>query len=131
MKLPWSLKQSPTVAFIAGLGGLFTAVQLACAQPWVAGPPAPPYAYFSWWGAVASSADGSRLVGSLEAYTLIYHDGYGFVYPISAPIYVSADAGTTWTQTDSPWTFGELSPLRPTEPIWSPCRRETHMAALA
>jgi len=99
MKLPWYLRQKPAVALIAGLGGVFTVVHLACAQPWAAGPPAPQLGGdFTWWSALAGSADGSRLVGALAAvYFSYYYSGFN-----PAPIYISTNAGASWTPTSCP-----------------------------
>ena len=43
MKRPWYMRPRPAVVLVAGLGGLFTLVDLACAQPWAAttAPPLP------------------------------------------------------------------------------------------
>ena len=34
MKLPWYARKTPVVAYVAGLGGLVTVVNLACGQAW-------------------------------------------------------------------------------------------------
>ena len=36
MKLPWYIRQQLPVVLVAGLGGFFTVVGAACAQPWAA-----------------------------------------------------------------------------------------------
>lgn len=89
MKLPWYLRQTPTVTLIAGLGGLLSIVNHTCAQPWAA-----TTAPTRYWRALASSADGATLVAA----------GYavGYCLQCYAPIYVSADAGATWTHTSAP-----------------------------
>ena len=94
MKLPRPMRQKLPVVLVAGLGGFFTVVDVACAQPWTAttAPNLP-------WTALASSADGTRLVAAASA------GGYFGAPP--APIYASTDAGATWTQTGAPsnnWT---------------------------
>jgi photosystem II stability/assembly factor-like uncharacterized protein len=97
MKMYWFRRQKPTVALIAVLGGVSTAVQFARAQPWAAGAPVPPYAGVDWWWqAVAGSADGSRLVAAATA-------DYSFYFDIPfGPIFVSTNAGATWTPTSCP-----------------------------
>jgi len=89
MKLPWYMRQKLPVVLVAGLGGFFTVVDVACAQPWSAttAPNLP-------WKALASSADGTRLVAAAK--TAEY-----FSLP-PAPIYISTNAGATWTQTGAP-----------------------------
>jgi len=89
MKLSRQMRQKPAVALIAGLGGLFTVVDLACGQPWAA-TTAPTRS----WKALAASADGTRLVAAGWA--------GGYCFPCYAPIYVSTNAGATWTQTGAP-----------------------------
>jgi len=76
MKTPWYMQQKLPVVLVAGLGGFFTVVDLACAQPW-ATTTAPNLS----WKALASSADGSKLVAAADTRT-----GYFIVPP--APIYV-------------------------------------------
>src|SRR5262249_46429458 len=88
MKLPWYLRQRTSVALVAGLGGLFTVVTSALAQPWAETSPR------LWWGAVATSVDGRTIVAA--AYRQGYFD------PTPAPIYVSTNAGGSWTQTSAP-----------------------------
>ena len=90
MKLPWYIRQKPAVVLIAGLGGVFTVVNLGSAQPW-ANTTAPSLL----WKSVALSADGARVVAA--GFT---HLGYAHLPP--APIFVSANAGLTWVQTGSP-----------------------------
>ena len=89
MKLPWYMRQKLPVVLVAGLGGFFTVVDVACAQPW-ATTTAPNLS----WKALASSADGTRLVAA--ANTKSYGSG------VPAPIYVSTNAGATWIQTGTP-----------------------------
>jgi photosystem II stability/assembly factor-like uncharacterized protein len=74
---------------LVGLGGFFTVVNLACAQPWQA-----TTAPVRYWQALAASADGTKLVVAGLA--------GGYCSPCLAPIYASTDAGVTWTQTTAP-----------------------------
>lgn len=95
MKTPSYMQQQLPVVLVAGLGGFFTVVEVACAQPW-ATTDAPKL----WWKALASSADGKTLVAAANT-----SGGY-FASP-PAPIYVSTNAGATWIQTGAPsnnWT---------------------------
>jgi hypothetical protein len=89
MKLPWYLRQTANVTLVANLGGLFTVVHLGGAQPWAASD-APELT----WAALASSADGLRLMAGVNA-------GSYFGLPV-APIYISTNAGVTWTKTTAP-----------------------------
>jgi hypothetical protein len=55
MKIPWYLRQGASVALVAGLGGLFTVVSGALAQPWAVTPApnfpgAPDFAYGEFYG---------------------------------------------------------------------------------
>jgi hypothetical protein len=84
------MRQQPAVAFIAGLGGLFTVVHLASAQPWAFG-------HYRPCVAMAGSADGSRLVAAAPA----FYSYYGGLYP--APIFISTNAGASWTLTSCPY----------------------------
>ena len=89
MKTPSYMRQKLPVVLVAGLGGLFTVVDVASAQPWAAtGAPSTP------WKALAASADGSKLVAAAARKSY-----YG---PIPGPIYVSTNAGATWIQTGTP-----------------------------
>ena len=92
MKLPRPMRQKLPAVMVAGLGGFFTVVDVACAQPWAATttPNVP-------WKALAASADGTRLVAAASA------GGYYGIPP--APIYVSTDAGATWIQTRAPSNY--------------------------
>ncbi|HRY52046.1 MAG TPA: sialidase family protein [Candidatus Paceibacterota bacterium] len=94
MKLSCQMRQKLPVVLVAGLGGFFTVVDVACAQPWAA-TTAPDRA----WKAVATSADGTRLVAAGDARHIV--GVYNIPGP-PAPIYVSADAGATWTQASAP-----------------------------
>ena len=91
------MKPEYPVLLVAGLGGLFTVVNLACAQDWtLTGAPLVAGVFDPGWKAVACSADGTKLVAA----------GW-YQCPIScfytaSPIYISADSGMTWTQTSSP-----------------------------
>jgi hypothetical protein len=89
MKTPSNIRQKLPVVLVAGLGGFFTVVDVACAQPWATttAPDLP-------WKALASSADGSRLVAA--ANTVAYFGGP------PAPIFVSTNAGASWAQTSAP-----------------------------
>ena len=69
------------------MSGLLTVGRRACAQAW-----ATTSAPVTNWEAVASSADGSKLVA------VVYTDGSGG----GGPIFVSTDSGTNWTQTGAP-----------------------------
>jgi hypothetical protein len=69
------------------LSGLLIARHLACAQAWIT-----TTAPLTNWEAVASSADGSKLVA------VVYTDGHGG----GGPIFVSSDSGTNWTLTSAP-----------------------------
>jgi hypothetical protein len=69
------------------LSGLWLTVEPAFAQNWLA-----TRAPGQWWSAVASSADGSRLVATVFG---------GGQADTPGPIYTSADSGATWTQTAS------------------------------
>ena len=89
MKTPWYMQQKLPVVLVAGLGGLFTVVDLACAQPWAA-TTAPNLS----WSALAASADGTRLVAAANTRS------YGPGFP--APIYISTNAGASWAQTSAP-----------------------------
>jgi hypothetical protein len=66
---------------------LLAGLHSACAQTW-----ATANAPVTNWQAVASSADGSKVVA------VVYTDGNGG----GGPVYVSSDAGTNWTQTTAP-----------------------------
>ncbi|MBI4661078.1 MAG: hypothetical protein HY735_19790 [Verrucomicrobia bacterium] len=89
MKVLSYMQQKPAVALVAGLGGFFTIVDLADAQPWAAtDAPVQP------WKALAASADGTRLVAAANARS--YFGGP------PAPIFVSTNAGAHWTQTIAP-----------------------------
>src|SRR5437867_1936950 len=95
MKIPSYMKPKYPVLLVAGLGGLFSVVNLAFAQTWT-----PTGAPYEDWGAVASSADGTKLVATGGA-----HQGYFWANPL--PIYTSTDSGATWTKTSAPnnrWT---------------------------
>src|SRR5690349_5902631 len=102
MKIPWYMKPKYPTLVMAGLGGLFTVMNLACAQTWTptsapsAGPGSSPR-----WNSVASSADGTKLVAA-GAHSCFYGCHY-----LLFPIYTSADSGMTWIQTTAPinnWT---------------------------
>src|SRR5207302_2172738 len=100
MKIPFSTRPKYPVLVVAGLGGLFTVVNLAFAQTWTpASEPGRPLSPIGWvygrWVSVASSADGIKLVAARQG-----HVGYGTDYPL--PIYTSADSGMTWTPTSAP-----------------------------
>src|SRR3990172_11362286 len=89
MKTPWYMRQKLPVVLVAGLGGFFTVVDVACAQPWATtGAPSHP------WKALAASADGTKLVAAAAR--------TGYFGEIPAPIYVSTNAGATWIQTSAP-----------------------------
>jgi len=88
MKRPWYMRQRPAV--VAGLGGLVTVVHLTYAQPWATttAPTQP-------WKALASSADGTRLVAAAAR---AYSDLGGY----AGPIFISTNAGATWIRTSAP-----------------------------
>jgi hypothetical protein len=52
------------------------------------------------WGAVASSVDGNKLVAATFTSSTVYTNGS--YESVGGPIYSSADAGLTWTQTTAP-----------------------------
>ncbi len=81
---------------LVGLGGLFTCMNLASAQPWAAST-APSFP----WASVAASADGTHLV----AVRLSFIFGNGYFIEEPAPIYLSTNAGASWTATSSPNDF--------------------------
>lgn len=89
MKTPCNMGQKLPVVLVAGLGGLFTVVDVACTQPWATttAPTLP-------WKAIASSADGTRLVAASNARS--YFGGP------PAPIFVSTNSGASWAQTSAP-----------------------------
>jgi hypothetical protein len=95
MKLPWYLRGKRWIVPVAGLGGLFTVVTGALAQPWAV----TPTPSFLTWSALAMSADGRTLVAA----------GYGLGgycgSPVSALIYISTNAGGSWTQTTAPSNY--------------------------
>jgi hypothetical protein len=78
------LRSKAAVAFVAGLGGLVTVVNLGCTQPWAAGGYTP-YGLQS----IAASADGTKLVGVGGTYV-------GTQYSWASSVYASTDAGATW-----------------------------------
>ena len=91
MKTPCYMQQKLPVVLVAGLGGFFTVVDVACAQPWAA-TTTPDLA----WKALAASADGTKLVAAANGRPEVYAS----VPP--APIYISTNAGATWTQASAP-----------------------------
>jgi photosystem II stability/assembly factor-like uncharacterized protein len=96
MKIPWYMRPKRSARLVAGLGGLFTVVNLTFAQNWTA-TSAPVFS----WRTIASSADGAKLVAA--GYTT---GPYGTITYL-LPIYTSTDFGMTWTQTTAPsdvWT---------------------------
>ncbi|MCX6926004.1 MAG: sialidase family protein, partial [Verrucomicrobia bacterium] len=94
MKRAWYMRRNPGMVLVAGLGGLFTIVNPACTQPWAAtGAPAT-----SNWRALAVSADGTRLVAAGGGHYYTFND-------IPDPIFVSTNAGASWTQTSAPSNF--------------------------
>jgi len=54
----------------------------------------------NYWGAVASSADATKLVAAAAGE--IWRSHIGLLTFGSGPIYISTDAGATWTQTTAP-----------------------------
>ena len=88
MKLPWYLRQRPSAALVASLGGLFSVVSGALAQPWAASSPR------LWWGGVATSADGKTIVAAAT--------WLDYCSAAPAPVYVSTNAGGSWAQTTAP-----------------------------
>ena|SRR5438876_7618396 len=72
-------------------GGLLGLAGLTFAQGWRL-----TSAPITNWSAVASSADGSKLVGVVT--------GGSVLSQVSGPIYTSADSGATWTMTSAPLT---------------------------
>src|SRR2546422_1485247 len=81
MKIPSYMRPKYPVLLVAGLGGLFTVVNLASGQVWTA-----TSAPLQDWEAVASSADGTKLVAA---------GGSDCAYSCSPPlpIYTSTDSG--------------------------------------
>jgi hypothetical protein len=75
------------LAVVATITGLLDARHAACGQVWTT-----TTAPATNWQAVASSADGSKLVA------VVYTDGQGG----GGPIFVSSDSGTNWTPTSAP-----------------------------
>ncbi len=107
MKLPWNLRSKHPVLLVAGLGGLFTIVNLSSAQDWTI-PSTPSLA--QGWRTVVCSADGMRVLagGGLRVDWYDWHgtNGSGTIggvvpdyVPIFAPLWISMDAGTTWLET--------------------------------
>ena len=95
MKIPSYIRQKYPVLLVAGLGGLFTVVNLAFAQTWTpTGGSA--QGQDRRWTSVASSADGIKLVAGQGTC-------YFCNYPL--PIYTSADSGMTWTRTSAPSNY--------------------------
>ena len=94
MKTPSSMRHKLPVVLVAGLGGLFTVVDVACAQPWAA-----TTAPDRTWKALAVSADGTKMVAAGANKRQL--GPFGIDGP-PASICVSADAGATWTQTSAP-----------------------------
>ena len=96
MKIPSYMRRKYPVLLVAGLGGLFSVVNLASAQTWTpTGAPSSGAPTLRGWASVASSADGIKLVAA----------GRGSDIDAKAlphPIYTSADLGMTWTQTSAP-----------------------------
>ena len=82
MKTLSDMRSKYPVLWMAGLGGLFTVVNLANAQSWQA-TSAPSDVYCS---SVTSSADGNALVA-------VAYEG---------TVYVSWNSGTRWSQTTAP-----------------------------
>jgi len=68
MKIPSSMWHKYPVLLVAGLGGLFTVVNLAFAQTWTpTGAPTQAWTFITGratWASVASSADGIKLVAA-------------------------------------------------------------------
>ena len=87
MKLPSYTRPKYPVLLVAGLGGLFTVVNLAFAQTWTpTGAPTQAWTFITGratWASVASSADGIKLVAAGRGH------GYSGYFPI--PIFTSAD----------------------------------------
>ena len=95
MKLPSYMRPKYPVLLVAGLGGLFTVVNLASAQTWT-----PTSAPAQGWASIAASADGKKLVAAGGDYWDVA--GYGHLQ--ASPIYTSTDSGATWTATSAPTT---------------------------
>ena len=68
MKIPSSMRHKYPVLLVAGLGGLFTVVNLAFAQTWTpTGAPTQAWTFVAGratWASIASSADGIKLVAA-------------------------------------------------------------------
>src|SRR3989442_2289024 len=95
MKIP-SFRRKYPVLLVAGLGGLFSVVNLASAQTWTpTGAPSSGAPTLRGWASVASSADGIKLVAAERGNSSYAED-------LPHPIYTSADSGMTWTQTSAP-----------------------------
>src|SRR5437773_1755711 len=96
MKMPSYMRPKYPVLLVAGLGGLFTVVNLASAQTWTpTSAPSSTAPTRKGWASVASSADGIKLVAAGRG-----NGSYNEALP--HPIYTSADSGMTWTQTSAP-----------------------------
>src|SRR5438552_2980946 len=98
MKIRSYMRPKYPVLLVAGLGGLFTVVNVASAQTWTpTGAPTQARTFIAGratWPSVASSADGIKLVAAGRGH------GYNGDFPL--PIFTSADSGVTWTQTSAP-----------------------------
>ena len=85
MKLPWYLRQRPSVALVAGLGGFLSVASFTLAEPWAGTSP------HRWWSAVATSADGRTIAAAAIGY-------YGY----SPAFCISTNAGLSWMQSPVP-----------------------------
>src|SRR5207244_2884253 len=81
MKIPSYMRPKYPALLVAGLGGLFTVVNLTSAQTWT-----PTGAPCQRWASVASSADGIKLVAAGRGSDI---DARALPHPI----YTSADLG--------------------------------------
>jgi hypothetical protein len=100
IKLPSTGQRTYTGAIlVAFFTALATAANLAGAQPWIAST-----APISTWQAIAASADGTKLVAVAATQYLPNNADCAIPPPL---IYISTDAGATWTPTSAPqnaWT---------------------------
>src|SRR5207247_498330 len=89
MKIPSYLRSKYPVLCVAGLGGLLSVVNLACAQTWQA-----TSAPAEFWTAVACSADGIKVVAVQDA----SYGGDGLIY-------TSTNSGANWRPTAAPSNY--------------------------
>src|SRR5213082_4248806 len=106
MKIPSYIRPNCPVLLVAGLGGLFTVVNLASSQTWTrTSAPSNP------WSSVASSADGTKLVAAGADYWDVA--GYGHLQ--ASPIYTQLIQVRLGRRPARRPRAGFLSPLPQTE----------------